>query len=88
MDSLLILLFRLRKHHNILSWHSVHQVVVCDIVRIDHIESKNNLPDVMAKHRTSREWYELCKSIIFWAWRDCDSEPVTCPEGSDIMAIV
>ena len=59
VDNTLIPSLQLKKHHNILSWHTFHQGVVCDIVRIVHIETKNNPPDKLIKHHTSHEWYHL-----------------------------
>ena len=87
VDSSVIPSYRLKKRHNILSWHTVRQAVACDIVRIVHIDSKNNPADILTKHRSSREWYELCKPIIFWAWRDDENVSVTRPEGSDNTSI-
>jgi hypothetical protein len=83
VDSSIIPSYRLKTQHNILSWHTVHQAFACDIVRIVHIDLKNNPADILTKSRSSREWYELCKPIIFWAWRDDKNVSVTCPEGSD-----
>jgi hypothetical protein len=55
---------RLKKHHKILSWHTVCQAVACNIVQIVHIDSKNNPADILTKQRNCQEWYELYKPII------------------------
>jgi hypothetical protein len=83
VDSSVIPSYQLKKRHNILSWHTVCQAVACNIVRIVHIDSKNNPADILTKNRSSRQWYELCTPIIFWAWRDDENVSVTRPEGSD-----
>jgi Mn2+/Fe2+ NRAMP family transporter len=56
--------YRLKKRHKVLSWHTVCQVVACNIVQIVHIDCKNNPADILTKHRNCQEWYELCKPII------------------------
>jgi hypothetical protein len=58
VDSSVIPSYCLKKGHNILSWHTVHQGVACNIVCIVHVESKNNPADILTKHCSSREWYE------------------------------
>jgi len=62
--------YRLKKRHDILAFHKIREAIASDIVRCYHIEGKNNPADVLTKHRSSREWYELMKPFIFWAWRD------------------
>jgi hypothetical protein len=88
VDSSVFPSYQLKKQHNILSWHTVCQAVACDIVCIVHIDSKNNPADILIKNRSSRQWYELCTPIIFWAWRDDENVSVTCPEGSDNTSIM
>ena len=60
--------FRLKKLHNILPYHCVHEAVASDIVCCYHIDCKQNSADILTKHCSSREWYELMKPFLFWAW--------------------
>ncbi len=70
IDSSMIPSFRLKKRHNILSFHRAREAVACDYVRMYHIDTKLNPADILTKFRSSREWYALMKPLIFWAWRD------------------
>ena len=69
--------FRLKKRHNILSFHRCREAVANDIVRLYHIDGKNNPADILTKNRSSREWYKLMKPLIFWTWRDNATSEVT-----------
>ena len=62
--------YRLKKRHNILAFHRVRSAIAADICRCYHIEGTQNPADILTKHRSSREWYELMKPLIFWSWRD------------------
>ena len=83
VDSGMIPSFRLKKRHNILAFHRVREAVACDIVRLYHIDGRYNPADILTKHRSSREWYELMKPLIFWTWRDDPEPSVRRSEGSD-----
>ena len=62
--------YRLKKRSCLLAFHRVREAIACDIVRAYHIDGKENPADILTKHRSSREWYELMKPLIFWAWRE------------------
>jgi hypothetical protein len=81
VDTAMIPSFRLKKRHNILSFHRVREAISADIVRCYHIDGKQNPADILTKHRSSREWYELMKPLIFWTWRDDETTSHTV--GSD-----
>ena len=60
----------LKKRHNLLSYHRVREAQAAGFVCFIHIDGKNNPADICTKHRSSREWYELMKPLIYWRWRD------------------
>ena len=62
--------YRLKKRSCLLAFHRVREAIACDIVRSYHIDGKENPADILTKHRSSREWYELMKPLIFWVWRE------------------
>ena len=60
----------LKKRSCLLAFHRVREAIAYEIVRSYHIDGKENPADILTKHRSSREWYELMKPLIFWAWRE------------------
>ena len=65
-----ILSSTLKKHHNALAYHCVHEAIASKIVHFVHIESRNNPADILSKHMSSHEWFALMKPLIFWMWHD------------------
>ena len=74
IDSTTIPGYLLRKRHNVLSFHRDREDVASGIVRMFHIDGKENPADIL-KNRSSREWYVLMKPIIFWV----------CHDGNDMI---
>lgn len=70
VDSVMIPSYRLNKRHNVLVFHRAREAVACGIVRMYHIDGKENPADILTKHRSSREWYVLMRPLLCWAWRD------------------
>lgn len=66
--------YKLKKRHDMLAFHRVREVVASDFVRLYHIESASNPADILTKHRTSKQWYQLMKPLIFWTWRDTEDQ--------------
>jgi hypothetical protein len=63
--------YRLKKHCCLLAFHQVREAnTACDIVCAYHIDGKENPADILTKHCSSHEWYELMKPLIFWAWHE------------------
>ena len=68
---------QLKKRHNILSYHRVREAQAAKIVNFVHIDGKYNPADVLTKHMSSREWYELMKPLIFWRSREDEKQEKT-----------
>ena len=60
----------LKKRHNLLSYHRVREAQASGIVNCIHMNGVDNPADICTKHRSSKVWYPLMKSLIFWRWRD------------------
>ena len=73
---------KLKKRHNVLSYHRVREAQAAKIVNFVHIDGKHNPADVLTKHMSSREWYELMKPLIFWRTRKEESGQSHRSEGS------
>ena len=56
----------LKKRRNTLSYHRVREVIAADIIRSIHIESKDNLADVLTKFLPSTKWWPLMKPLLHW----------------------
>ena len=78
---------KLQRRNNILNYHRVREAQAAGIVNFVHMNGKDNPADICTKFRSSREWYQQMKPLIFW--RETDPEPaehanITHPtEGSD-----
>ena len=81
VKSAMIPIFRLKKRHNILAFHRVREAVASKIVKMVHLNGKENPADVLTKHRSSKEWYTLMRPLITWAYRD---ENVNTNENYDL----
>jgi hypothetical protein len=57
---------KLQKRHNILSYHRVREAQAAGIISFVHIDGKQNPADILTKHTSSREWYEVMKPLIYW----------------------
>jgi hypothetical protein len=60
---------KLQKRHNILSYHRVREAQAAGFTQFIHIDGKQNPADILTKHTSSREWYEVMKPLIFWRAR-------------------
>ena len=76
---------KLKKRHNVLSYHRVREAQAAKIVNFIHIDGKYNPADVLTKHMSSREWYELMKPLIFWRTRKQEEqeEKISQPHRSE-----
>ena len=61
---------KLLKRHNILNYHRVLEAQAAGIINFVHMNGKDNPADICTKFRSSREWYELMKPLIFWRARE------------------
>ncbi len=61
---------KLLKRHNILNYHRVREAQAVGIINFVHMNGKDNPADICTKFRSSREWYELMKPLIFWRARE------------------
>jgi len=61
---------RLQKRSHILNYHRVREAQAAKIVNFVHMNGKDNPADILTKFRSSREWYELLKPILFWRAKD------------------
>ena len=61
---------KLQKRQNILNYHRVREAIASGYVNFVHMPGTENPADICTKSRSSREWYELMKPLIFWRHRD------------------
>jgi hypothetical protein len=61
---------KLQKRANLLNYHRVREAQAAGIVNFVHMDGRYNPADILTKFRSSREWYELLKPILFWRARD------------------
>ncbi len=74
---------KLQKRQNILNYHRVREAQAAGIVNFVHIDGKQNPADICTKFRSSREWYEVMKPLIFWRARNDQYPCQQQVEGSD-----
>jgi hypothetical protein len=55
----------LKKKHNAIAYHKVHEAVAAGIVRIAYIPSSYNRADILTKPLNPYEYYNLLKQILF-----------------------
>ena len=72
---------KLHKQAHILKYHRVWEAQAAGIVNFIHMDGKHNPADILTKFRSSQDWYELLKHLIFWRARD-DSIGSHIVEGS------
>ena len=61
---------KLQKCHNILNYHRVREAQAAGVLMFFHIKGTENPADILTKFRSSREWYELLKPLLFWRARN------------------
>jgi len=61
---------KLQKRANLLNYHRVREAQAAGIINFVHMDGRYNPADILTKFRSSREWYELLKPILFWRARD------------------
>ena len=65
-----------------MKYHRVQEAQAAGFINFIHMDGKHNPADILTKFRSSREWYELLKPLIFWRARD-DALRSHIVEGSD-----
>ena len=56
---------QLKKKHNAIAYHRVREAVASGIVRFAHIDSKENIADIMTKSVDKATFYHLTKKCLF-----------------------
>ena len=56
---------QLKKKHNAVSYHRVREACAAGIVNFSHIDSENNLADLMTKSLGKATFYTLIKRLLF-----------------------
>ena len=57
---------KFQKRAHLLNYHQVMEAKSWGIIKIFHMDGKDNPADILTKFCSSREWYELLKQLIFW----------------------
>ena len=58
---------KLQKRSHLLNYHMCREAQASGIINFAHIDGKDNPADVLvAKSRSSKEWFALLKPLIFW----------------------
>ena len=73
---------KIAKRWNIFSFHRVREAVAYGIVRVFHINGKDNPSGVLSKHTSSNVWYELIGPLIFWRIKNVKKSGKHETEGS------
>ena len=56
---------QLKKKHNAVSYHRVREACAANIVTFSHIDSSDNLADLMTKSLGKATFYTLAKQVLF-----------------------
>ena len=56
---------RLRKRHNILSYHFVRSMIACGYINLHHLPSESNLANILSKHWWHQSSYETLLKPLF-----------------------
>jgi len=55
----------LKKKHNAIAYHRVREAVAAGIIRFAHVDSKENIADIMTKSVDKTTFYHLTKKCLF-----------------------
>ena len=55
----------LRKKHNAIAYHRVREAIAANILKFVHVDTKDNLADIMTKPLRSEQHYSLAKQMLF-----------------------
>ena len=58
-------LSQLKKKHNACAYHRVREAIAAGIVRFAHIDSKENIADILTKSVDKATFYHLSKKCLF-----------------------
>ena len=56
---------QLKKKHNAIAYHRVREAIAAGIIRFAHINSKDNIADIMTKSVDKETFYKLTKLCLF-----------------------
>ena len=56
---------QLKKKHNAIAYHRVREAVAASIIRFAHIDSKENIADILTKSVDKATFYHLTKKCLF-----------------------
>jgi len=60
------------KHHNTLSFHSVHEAVALRFVSFTFLDGEYNLADILSKHWGYQQVWIILKPILFFGGNTAD----------------
>jgi len=56
---------QLKKKHNAVAYHRVREAIAAGIVKFAHVDSKENVSDIMTKSVDKATFYHLTKKCLF-----------------------
>ena len=56
---------QLKKKHNAVAYHCVREAIAAGIIRFAHVDSKDNIADIMTKSVDKETFYKLTKLCLF-----------------------